>query len=75
MTWRVAIIGAGIGREHLAGYAALPERFRSGLANWDLTRLEPYQPEYLAGFRAEAYTIELEPAFQEARVLTCPPQA
>ena len=48
---------------------ALPERFRAGLKTWDLTRLEPYQPEYLAGFRAEAYTIELEPAFQEARAI------
>ncbi|MEL7149959.1 MAG: TFIIB-type zinc finger domain-containing protein [Pseudomonadota bacterium] len=46
---------------------ALPERFRTSLVHWDLTRLEPYQPEYLAGFRAEAYTIELEDAFGEAR--------
>lgn len=27
MSYNVAIIGAGIGREHLIGYAALPERF------------------------------------------------
>ncbi len=47
--------------------SALPERFRRTMVHWDLTRLEPYQPEYLAGFRAEAYTIELEPAFHEAR--------
>lgn len=46
---------------------ALPEHFRRNLVHWDLTRLEPYQPEYLAGFRAEAYTIELEDAFMEAR--------
>ena len=46
---------------------ALPEKFRRTLVHWDLTRLEPYQPEYLAGFRAEAYTIELEDAFVEAR--------
>lgn len=46
---------------------ALPDRFRHGLIHWDLTRLEPYQPEFLAGFRAEAYTIELEDAFGEAR--------
>lgn len=46
---------------------ALPDRFRRSLVHWDLTRLEPYQPEYLAGFRAEAYTIELEDAFDEAR--------
>lgn len=46
---------------------ALPDKFRRTLVRWDLTRLEPYQPEYLAGFRAEAYTIELENAFGEAR--------
>jgi hypothetical protein len=46
---------------------ALPEKFRRALVHWDLTRLEPYQPEYLAGFRAEAYTIELQNAFTEAR--------
>ncbi|MEM7720730.1 MAG: primosomal protein N' (replication factor Y) - superfamily II helicase, partial [Pseudomonadota bacterium] len=46
---------------------ALPDRFRKTLVHWDLTRLEPYQPEYLAGFRAEAYTIDLEDAFAEAR--------
>ena len=35
-----------------AARSALPERFRQSLVHWDLTRLEPYQPEYLAGFRA-----------------------
>ena len=46
---------------------ALPDWVRQGRIHWELTRLEPYQPEYLAGFRAEAYTIELEDAFGEAR--------
>ena len=46
---------------------ALPPKFRTGIANWDLTRLEPYLPEYLAGFRAEAYTLELKDAYVEAR--------
>ena len=46
---------------------ALPERFRAGIANWDLTRLEPYRPEYLAGFRAEAYTVALRDAYVQAR--------
>jgi DNA-directed RNA polymerase subunit RPC12/RpoP len=46
---------------------ALPEKFRQGLGQWDLTRLEPYQPQYLAGFRSEAYTVELDQAFVEAR--------
>jgi predicted RNA-binding Zn-ribbon protein involved in translation (DUF1610 family) len=46
---------------------ALPETFRKQVVHWDLTRLEPYQPQYLAGFRAEAYTVELEDAFVTAR--------
>jgi hypothetical protein len=29
--------------------------------------MEPYRPEYLAGFRAEGYQIELADAFTEAR--------
>ncbi|MEM9971930.1 MAG: TFIIB-type zinc finger domain-containing protein [Pseudomonadota bacterium] len=47
--------------------SALPPKFRAGISSWDLTRLEPYQPQYLAGFRAEAYTVPLDDAFQEAR--------
>ncbi len=46
---------------------ALPDRFRRAMTRWDLTRLEPYMPEYLAGFRAEAYSIDLGNAWTEAR--------
>ena len=46
---------------------ALPPKFRPGVTHWDLTALEPYQPQYLAGFRAEAYTVDLEAAYVEAR--------
>ncbi len=42
---------------------ALPEKFRTSLGQWDLTQLEPYLPQYLAGFRAEAYTVSLEDGF------------
>ncbi len=47
--------------------SALPERFRQDTGHWDLSALEPYQPTYLAGFQAEAYTIEIEGAFTIAR--------
>ncbi len=41
MTYTVAIIGAGIGREHLLGYAALPEQFRvKTMCDLDTTRAE-----------------------------------
>ena len=46
---------------------SLPKRFTDALEPWDLAALEPYRPEYLAGFRAEGYTVELEDGFTEAR--------
>ena len=46
---------------------SLPKRFTDALEPWDLSALEPYAPEYLAGFRAEAYAITLEDGYTEAR--------
>jgi hypothetical protein len=46
---------------------SLPEGFARGLPPWDLGALEPYTPQYLSGFRAEAYTVELPDGFTEAR--------
>ncbi len=46
---------------------SLPKQFTDGLAPWDMTALEPYAPEYLAGFRAEGYSIGIEDGFVEAR--------
>lgn len=48
---------------------ALPEQHTSDLAPWDLSRLEPYQPEYLAGFRAESYGVSLDEGMDQARAL------
>lgn len=46
---------------------SLPKSYTDALEPWDLPALEPYQPEYLAGFRAEAYTVELREGYTEAR--------
>ncbi|MFC3615425.1 TFIIB-type zinc finger domain-containing protein [Lutimaribacter marinistellae] len=46
---------------------SLPKSYTDALEPWDLSALEPYQPEYLAGFRAEAYTVELAEGHKEAR--------
>ena len=46
---------------------SLPKRHTDALLPWDLSRLAPYAPEYLAGFRAEAYQVELPDAWTEAR--------
>ncbi len=47
---------------------SLPKRFTDALEPWDLPALEPYHPEYLAGFRAEGYTVSLEEGYDEARL-------
>jgi len=46
---------------------SLPKRFTDALQPWDLSALEPYSPEFLAGLRAEGYTVELDSGFAEAR--------
>jgi hypothetical protein len=46
---------------------SLPKKFTDALEPWDLSAMEPYSPEYLAGFRAEGYSIELQHGFTEAR--------
>jgi len=46
---------------------SLPKRYTDGLEPWDLSALEPYRPEYLAGFRAEGYTVQLDEGFHQAR--------
>ncbi|AVO39384.1 TFIIB-type zinc finger domain-containing protein [Pukyongiella litopenaei] len=46
---------------------SLPKVYTDALQPWDLPALEPYQPEFLAGFRAEAYTVELGHGYTEAR--------
>ncbi|SFK06557.1 primosomal protein N' (replication factor Y) - superfamily II helicase [Celeribacter neptunius] len=47
--------------------SALPVKYVSGLAPWDLAALEPYIPDYLAGYRAESYTVSLDGGFSHAR--------
>ena len=46
---------------------SLPKTHTDALEPWDLAALAPYAPQYLAGFRAEAYRIGLEDGLVEAR--------
>lgn len=42
------------------------------LEPWDITNIEPYRDEYLAGFRAESYSIDLADGFIRAQELMDP---
>ncbi|MCC6553904.1 MAG: zinc ribbon domain-containing protein [Polyangiaceae bacterium] len=44
----------------------LPEELVSRFRTFDTKRLVPYQPEYLAGWKAEFYAIDLMPAYNQA---------
>lgn len=46
---------------------ALPRRFTDALAPWDLSHLADYDPQYLAGFQAEGYTVPLADGHAIAR--------
>lgn len=46
---------------------SLPVHYVEALEPWDLGSLLPYSPDYLAGFRAEGYTIGLKDGFGTAR--------
>ncbi|WP_299931659.1 TFIIB-type zinc finger domain-containing protein [uncultured Pelagimonas sp.] len=48
---------------------ALPKKYTDALEPWDLSAMEPYRPEFLAGFRAEGYQIDLDVGFDEARAI------
>lgn len=46
---------------------SLPSRLGNNLTPWDLAELEPYAPEYLAGFQAEGYTVALTEGDAQAK--------
>lgn len=48
---------------------SLPRRFTDALAPWDLSALSAYDPHYLAGFRAEGYTVPVEEGYEIARAV------
>jgi DNA-directed RNA polymerase subunit RPC12/RpoP len=46
---------------------SLPRHHADGLQPWDFSALVAYHPDYLAGFRAEAYTVPLADGHKIAR--------
>jgi DNA-directed RNA polymerase subunit RPC12/RpoP len=46
---------------------SLPSRLGNELTPWDLGALTAYTPEFLAGFRAEGYSVSLSEGLTEAR--------
>ncbi|KQB12484.1 primosomal protein N' (replication factor Y) - superfamily II helicase [Rhodobacter capsulatus] len=46
---------------------SLPPASMAALQPWDLSALTPYHPDYLSGFEAEGYTVDLSDGHDQAR--------
>ncbi|GMV98992.1 MAG: hypothetical protein AMXMBFR84_01320 [Candidatus Hydrogenedentota bacterium] len=51
---------------------SLPRQYAEALEPWDLQNLVPYKDDYLAGFRAESYQVDLVQGFERAKELMAP---
>ncbi len=48
---------------------SLPKKYADRLEPWDLQNLVAYADEYLSGFRAESYQVDLADGFQQAQAV------
>jgi DNA-directed RNA polymerase subunit RPC12/RpoP len=48
---------------------SLPKGYAEALEPWDLKNLVPYQDEYLSGFQAESYQLDLPQGFEVAKTI------
>jgi hypothetical protein len=53
----------------IAATKGLPRKYLDALEPWDLESLQPYEPAYLSGFKAQRYQVGLEEGFVMAREL------
>ena len=51
----------------IAASRSLPDKYLERLEPWDLENLAPYADEYLSGFAAESYQVDLGEGFEAAR--------
>jgi len=52
----------------VSGSQSVSVEFKDALAPWPLPRLETYQTEFLAGFRAENHTVGLEEGYEQSQI-------
>jgi hypothetical protein len=56
----------------VAGTRSVAAPRLNGLEPWDIEALRPYEPAYLAGFKAQRYQIELPEGFEKAKERMAP---
>jgi len=48
---------------------SIPAHLATVLQDWDVSGMQPFSDDYVAGFTVEAYQVALEPAFVEAKAV------
>ncbi len=66
-TGRSDIAITGGGAVGTAVGSAIMSAFTTKLRTWNTAELVPYQDEYISGFQAEAYSVDLKPAFAKGK--------
>ncbi len=61
------VVLAGFDDVLISASDSLPSKHVNALEPWDLDQLVGYKDDYLAGFRAESYRIDLEQGFAQAK--------
>lgn len=56
----------------VCGSKSLPAALVDDLGDWNLPKLEPFQPDYLSGFQTERYAVGLKEGFATAKELMQP---
>ncbi|MGL4424193.1 MAG: hypothetical protein ACRCZF_26290 [Gemmataceae bacterium] len=56
----------------VAGTTSVPRDLLDGLEPWDLAKLEPFQPQFLSGFKTERYGVNLKEGFADCKQMIEP---
>jgi len=56
----------------ICGSQSLPLDLLDRAGDWPLTKLEPFRPEFLGGFKTERYSVELKAGYQLAKQVMQP---
>ena len=65
--WKDGSVRQGYNEHLVSGTTRIPPGLLAKIWNFDVKDLAAYEPSFLAGFQAQAYDVQLDPAWEAAR--------
>lgn len=65
--WKEGHVRQSVSNHLVSGTARIPPRLLTKIWDFRVADLAEYEPSYLAGFHAQAYDVQLDPAWETAR--------